>query len=150
MTSNFSWRRQSFALPVTPNRTCRTKHYDCPMGSFELRLNSETNLIFNNEFDESAIVYDANYHNEQGHSLTFNKHLAEVETLLERYSSKGDSLVEVGCGKGYFLTKLIASGYFNVSGFDTSLQKSVNEHNFKISSLKRVADLFGCCGEVTC
>ncbi len=49
--------------------------------------------------------YDTNYQNEQSHSNAFRKHFTKVIEIVNRHFS-GMSLLEIGCGKGYFLRLL--------------------------------------------
>ena len=66
------------------------------------------------------MVYDNNYQNEQAGSPLFQRHLEAVARVIDRSMGK-DELVEVGCGKGYFLEMLLAKG-FEVTGFDPTYE----------------------------
>ncbi len=48
----------------------------------------------------------------------FQEHLEQVATLIEETLGK-ECLVEVGCGKGFFLEMLLKRG-FNITGFDST------------------------------
>lgn len=61
--------------------------------------------------------YDAAYQIAQGHSPFFRSHLEQVATIVERNLGT-DGLVEVGCGKAYFL-ELLQSRGCSITGFDT-------------------------------
>ncbi len=82
----------------------------------------KTGLVYNAAFDPALIVYDAQYQNEQAHSSHFRSHLNTVaEIVLARLGY--ENLVEVGCGKGYFLEMLQERGAA-MSGFDPTYEGS--------------------------
>ena len=60
-------------------------------------------------FDPARLQYDGEYQNEQAHSGVFRQHLDAVAAFLEPHFC-GKTLVEVGCGKGFFLQMLRQRG----------------------------------------
>jgi SAM-dependent methyltransferase len=64
--------------------------------------------------------YDGNYQNEQGLSEYFRQHLDVVADIVTRYMGS-QRLVEVGCGKGFFLELLLDRGV-NITGFDATYE----------------------------
>jgi SAM-dependent methyltransferase len=66
------------------------------------------------------MTFDANYQNEQSHSPTFQSHLEQVLSIIDRHF-QGRKLVEIGCGKGYFMQLLRDRG-FEVSGVDPAYE----------------------------
>jgi hypothetical protein len=64
--------------------------------------------------------YDAAYQIDQGHSPFFRSRLEQVATIVERNLGT-DGLVEVGCGKAYFL-ELLQSRGCSITGFDTTYE----------------------------
>ncbi|MFV3406116.1 class I SAM-dependent methyltransferase [Pseudomonas sp. NY15463] len=109
-------------LPVLQNRTFATAQQARACGAADVLLVQDevSGLVFNQVFDPSKLVYDADYQNEQAHSPHFQRHLEAVEGILARHF-RGASLVEVGCGKGYFLQMLRERGYA-VKGVDPSYE----------------------------
>lgn len=109
-------------LPVLQNRTYATlaEALSSPTGDINLVQDSDTGLIFNNAFDEGKLEYDKDYQNEQALSGVFKSHLDTVTTIINRHFC-GLSLIEVGCGKGYFLDHLQAAGY-DVTGIDPAYE----------------------------
>lgn len=93
---------------------------DAPRGNIDIVQNTDTGLIYNRSFDPEVMVYDENYQNEQSLSAGFLKHLEEVASIIEKHMGK-EQLVEVGCGKGFFLEMLESKG-FDVYGFDNAYQ----------------------------
>jgi SAM-dependent methyltransferase len=64
--------------------------------------------------------YDADYQNEQAVSSVFRAHLDEVAAIIQAHF-KGQTLIEVGCGKGYFLEHLLTQG-FAITGLDPTYE----------------------------
>jgi hypothetical protein len=109
-------------LPVFQNKMFadREAALGCPKGDVRLVQDMETGLIFNAAFDESLLEYDADYQNEQACSCVFQRHLEDVRAIIERHFS-GKPLIEVGCGKGYFLEYLYQAGY-EITGIDPAYE----------------------------
>jgi hypothetical protein len=109
-------------LPIFQNRMYSTKAEAilCPMGDMKLVENLETGLVHNLAFRQELMQYDSNYQNEQAVSQTFIDHLRTVSEIIGRLMGQLN-LVEVGCGKGYFLEVLLSSG-FEITGFDPTYE----------------------------
>lgn len=109
-------------LPVFQNKMFadRAAALSCPRGEMRLVQDDQTGLIFNAAFDASLLKYDADYQNEQACSTVFQQHLADVTAIIQRQFA-GRSLLEVGCGKGYFLAHLRQAGY-PVTGIDPAYE----------------------------
>lgn len=103
----------------------------CPRDDIRLVQHSQTGLIYNAAFRPDLMVYDAAYQNEQAHSPSFKGHLDQVAAIVEkRLGTTG--LVEVGCGKAYFL-ELLQSRGCSVTGFDPTYEgdnPAVRRHYF--------------------
>lgn len=113
---------QSDQMPIFQNRMYDSKEeaISCPKGDVRIVENLETGLVYNAAFSPELMVYDGNYQNEQAASPFFQRHLEAVVSAIDRIMGK-DGLVEVGCGKGYFLEMLLAKG-FEVTGFDPTYE----------------------------
>lgn len=105
-------------IPVSQNRMFPTEESakSCTLGDMILVQDLETGLIFNQAFKPELIEYDSNYQNEQALSSCFKGHLNVVTDIIRRNCGKR-SLLEVGCGKGYFLDHLQTMG-FEIIGLD--------------------------------
>jgi SAM-dependent methyltransferase len=67
-------------------------------------------FVFNAAFDPARIHYDETYDNNQICSPVFSDYVdGLVAYLLDDQKLRGGTFVEVGCGKGYFLEKIIAA-----------------------------------------
>jgi SAM-dependent methyltransferase len=111
-------------LPVFQNRMFRSTEdaQNCAKGDVILVQDLETGLIFNQAFQPELMEYDADYQNETAVSAQFCKHLEHVTEVI-RSHFWGESLIEVGCGKGYFLENLKEIG-FQITGFDPAYEGS--------------------------
>lgn len=92
-------------------------------GELDLVACEDCGFVFNQAFDLSRLAYGADYDNTQSCSVYFDAYLdGLVKDLVERQGICNHTIVEVGCGKGQFLRKLVSypgssnHGY----GFDPS------------------------------
>jgi SAM-dependent methyltransferase len=109
-------------LPIFQNRMYDTEDeaVDCPRGDVRLVENETTGLVYNAAFRPELMVYDEHYQNEQAVSEPFRVHLnAVAELVLARMGR--DDIIEVGCGKGYFLELLARQGV-GITGFDPTYE----------------------------
>jgi hypothetical protein len=120
MTENELFRIEG--APVFQNRMYGGKEdaRRCPRGDVVLVQNERTGLVYNSAFDSGALVYDDAYQNEQAVSQSFVRHVDAVLELAG-HCFRGKSVVEIGCGKGYFLERLMAAGYA-ATGFDPAYE----------------------------
>ncbi len=121
-------------LPIFQNRMYDSAQEarECPRGDVRLVQNLATGLIYNADFRPELMTYDARYQNEQAVSPQFRRHLDGVVQIIERTMGCA-GLIEVGCGKGYFLEMLSECG-FDITGFDPTYEGSnprVKRHYFE-------------------
>ena len=114
----------------------------CPKGNIRLVEDLVTGLVYNVAFCPELMAYDSNYQNEQAVSPLFQKHLETVASAIECSMGK-ENLVEVGCGKGYFLEMLLAKGY-DVTGFDPTYEGTnprVRRQYFQLGAIDKAKGL---------
>lgn len=113
---------RAVGLPVLQNRTFTDAASAQASASGDLCLvqDERTGLVYNQAFDASLLSYDSDYQNEQALSPAFQRHLDAVERLVARHFA-GQRLIEVGCGKGYFLELLRQRGH-QVTGIDPAYE----------------------------
>ncbi|MCV6965305.1 methyltransferase domain-containing protein [Mycobacterium intermedium] len=92
----------------------------CPRGDIRLVQDHTSGLVYNAAFRPELMNYDAAYQNEQAHSPLFKSHLEHVANIIVRNFGT-DGLVEVGCGKAYFL-ELLQSRGCSIAGFDPTYE----------------------------
>jgi SAM-dependent methyltransferase len=109
-------------------------------------------FLFNASFNPKNTKYSSKYDNSQEHSPYFLGYLKKIaERLTKKYNLKNKSVVEVGCGKGYFLKLLYDYGVNDIRGFDPSyinfnplIDKLVVKEYFNIKNIKRKVDFIIC------
>lgn len=90
-----------------------------PTGTIALGFCPHCGFISNVAFDASLHEYSARYEETQGFSPTFNAfHRKLAHHLIERYDLRGKRIIEIGSGKGEFLTLLCEMGGNRGVGFD--------------------------------
>lgn len=93
-----------------------------PRGDIALAFCESCGFIFNAAFDASLLEYSERYDPTQAFSGTFNRwHLKLAENLVEQYGLQGKRIIEIGCGKGEFLTMLCELGANFGIGFDPAV-----------------------------
>lgn len=109
-------------LPLFQNLMFQTAEdaRNCETGDIHLVQDLETGLVFNQAFEPERLVYDENYQNEQANSESFRRHLDNVVEMIKRHLF-GKDLIEVGCGKGGFLSQLDSAG-FKITGMDPAYE----------------------------
>ena len=91
-------------------------------GDLTITICKACGFIFNPSFDISKLDYGDDYDNTQDTSPNFSSYLDELsKNLLIQKKIKKNIIVEIGCGKGAFLKKLVDNKYENIGiGFDPS------------------------------
>jgi hypothetical protein len=90
-----------------------------PAGKISLGFCNACGFITNTSFDESKMNYSPKCEETQGFSLTFQSfHRRLAKDLIERYGLRNRSVLEIGCGKGEFISMLCAMGENRGIGFD--------------------------------
>lgn len=103
-----------------------------PKGALNLAFCSCCGFIFNNAFDASLMEYSSRYEETQSFSETFRGfHRRLAQTLDERHRLNGKTVVEIGCGKGEFLTLLCEMTGARGIGFDPSYIDERNNSDIK-------------------
>lgn len=87
-------------------------------GELDLVVCDACGFVFNLAFDLSQLSYGAEYDNTQSCSAYFDTYLDSlVQDMVERKGVRDCAIVEVGCGKGHFLKKLVNYPGANITGF---------------------------------
>ncbi len=107
-------------LYPTPELACNT-----PWGQLAIVICPHCHFVYNAEFDLQLMNYGQAYDNNQTYSPAFMAHLDErIEYLLQKPEFQRGNLLEVGCGNGDFLIRLMQrTGPDMLAwGFDPSYQ----------------------------
>lgn len=87
-------------------------------GELDLVICEACGFVFNQAFDLSRLSYGEDYDNTQSCSAYFDAYLdGLVQDMVERQGVRNCTIVEVGCGKGHFLKKLVNYPGANNTGF---------------------------------
>jgi hypothetical protein len=109
-----------------PTNSCllvedRARALDFPTGDIVLAVCSECGFIFNSVWDSERTVYSDQYEETQGFSPTFTTfNHAIAEELINSYYIRGKTVLEIGCGKGEFLSLICKLGGNRGIGYDPS------------------------------
>ena len=110
-------------------------------GTLDMRACRACAFVFNAAFDPALVDYGPAYENSQDCSPAFNAHLdALVEHLVVTNGVQNGRVVEVGCGKGVFLRKIVAhpANHSDAVGFDPSYLGAE-----RIGRMRFVKDFYG-------
>lgn len=110
-------------------------------GSLDMRACGRCGFVFNAAFDPALVDYGPAYENSQDCSPAFNAHLdGLVDHLVNANGVRNGRVVEVGCGKGVFLKKLLAhpANHSEAVGFDPSYLG--DEHHGRVRFVKAFYD----------
>jgi hypothetical protein len=96
-------------------------------GDIVLAFCHSCGFICNAAFDPGLIKYTASYEETQGFSATFNAfHSDLARSLVDRHRLAGKTVMEIGCGKGEFITMLCELGAKQGIGFDPGYRPERN------------------------
>lgn len=97
-------------VPVQQNclNPTREAALNMPRGNLHMCICTVCGFVFNSAFDPSIMSYNADYNNAQESSELFRQYLLTLKDKLVRQAGlKQSNIVEIGCGKGFFLKLLV-------------------------------------------
>ncbi len=109
-------------------------------GELDLRVCADCGFVFNAAFDPTKLSYGMDYDNNQTYSPFFERYVnALAEYLLTEKQLQNSIIVEVGCGNGSFIRRLVnAPGANNRGiGFDPSYNGPEIEDNGRLRFFRR-------------
>jgi SAM-dependent methyltransferase len=90
-----------------------------PRKDIDLAFCNNCGFIFNSSFDTSLDYYTQGYEDQQGFSPTFVKFITGVtRKFIDRYDIKNKEVIEIGCGKGDFISLISELGNNKGVGID--------------------------------
>lgn len=111
-------------VPVHQNLLCESAETarNIPRGTLSMALCSNCGFVFNTEFDLSLLQYGEDYENTQTFSPAFTAYVdGLIGRIVDGHGIRDGTVVELGCGKGTFLTRLLERAPSNRGiGFDPS------------------------------
>ena len=94
---------------------------NCGRGDIKLTCCPNCGFIGNSAFDPSKLDYDADYENSLHFSPRFQQYANSLaRRLVNDFLLQTKNVIEIGCGKGDFLSMLVNSGAAHGTGFDRS------------------------------
>ncbi|MBK7433801.1 MAG: methyltransferase domain-containing protein [Chitinophagaceae bacterium] len=111
------------SVPLIQNKVYPTREEarNAPCMDVVLAQSLDNGFVFSAGFKESVIDYDMHYQNEQSHSAYFQHHLEQVIDIMQENRALEGKVVEIGCGKAYFMDMLLDRGV-DVIGFDPTYE----------------------------
>lgn len=128
-------------------------------GEIELAACRRCGHVFNTAFDPTLVAYAPGYENSQHSSSVFSGYAEGlVERLVSTYGFAGQSIVDIGCGRGDLLKMLVRRAGGRGFGFDPSYPNAaqasreqdldiVAEH-FGAEQARRIGPALICCRHV--
>jgi len=119
-------RRPFYEVQRVPTNSCllietRARALDFPTGDIMLAVCGECGFIYNATWDSELTIYSDQYEETQGFSATFNAFNRSIaEKLVSSYDIRGKTVLEIGCGKGEFLSVICEIGDNRGIGYDPS------------------------------
>ncbi len=94
-------------------------------GDIELTLCSDCGHVFNAAFDAAKLEYNPAYENSLHFSPHFSRYAEDLaHRLIDTYGIREKDVIDVGCGRGDFLSLLCKAGNNRGYGFDKSYAPS--------------------------
>ena len=111
------------SIPVMVNQLCRTESEARAVsrGDISLVRCEECGTVWNCSYHPEELSYDAKYDNSQDLGREYRAHFRRmVDFLSSNVELKGSKVLEIGCGKGLFLTSLAKEAGCLACGVDPS------------------------------
>lgn len=109
-------------------------------GDLELTACDDCGFVTNQAFDGRLLEYGAEYDNDQSCSTAFEHYVdGLIETILQD-GIRRKTVLEIGCGKGYFLTRLCARGDNRGIGVDATYVGPEEELGGRVRFVRQLYD----------
>ena len=114
---------QQRSVPLIQNKVYPSKEQakNAPCKDVVIAQSLDNGFVFSADFTDSIIDYDMHYQNEQSNSAFFRRHLEHVIEIMRHNKTLDGKVVEIGCGKAYFMDMLLERGV-DIIGFDPTYE----------------------------
>lgn len=114
-----------------------------PRRDLKLGFCPSCGFVCNTLFDPTVHEYSTSCEESQGCSPTFNAFSRRLaKRWVEQYGLRGKSILEIGCGKGEFLTQMIEYGMGNGIGIDPAFVPERLDRRYA-DQIEFIQDLYG-------
>jgi SAM-dependent methyltransferase len=108
-----------------------------PRKDITLSFCNNCGFIYNSTFDTTIDYYTKGYEDQQGFSPTFKKFITGITTrFIEKYDVRNKDVIEIGCGKGDFISLLCELGNNRGIGIDPAYVEGRIKTNPNIKFIK--------------
>ncbi len=120
----FAKTREFYTVENVPTQSnllvsSREEALNFPRGDVALSMCERCGFIFNTRFDPTLLESSERYEATQGFSPTFGKYAdALAARWVEQFDLRGKAVLEIGCGDGEFLERMVSAGAGRAVGFD--------------------------------
>lgn len=131
------------SIPVMVNQLCRTKQEArlVPRGSISLVRCNACGTVWNCDYHPEELSYDTQYDNSQDLGHEYQAHFSRMVDFLNTHVKlKGKKVLEIGCGKGRFLSTLAKETGCVAYGVDPSYLGAEESAEGLCTFMKKVYD----------
>lgn len=131
-------------MPVYCNRLWPTakEAIAAPQGDIRLGYCEQCGHVFNTAFDPTLMDYNEEYDNSLHYSPVFQRYAESLaQRLIKDYDLHDKDVIEIGCGKGDFLSMLCDYGNNRGLGFDPSYEPD-REPNTQSKNFRVIKDYY--------
>ncbi len=131
-----------FSIPAAPVHSLVTikdkeEALSIPTKPIDLAICNHCGFIFNSSFDTTLDYYTQGYEDQQGFSPTFVKFITGVtQRFIDKYDIKKKDVIEIGCGKGDFISLMCELGDNNGIGIDPAWVPGRTKENPRLRFIK--------------
>ena len=126
-------------MPVHQNYLYKIKKdaREANTGDLSICICEDCGFVFNKTFDINLLNYGSNYDNNQNESLFFREYIdKEIVFLASTLNLKDKNVIEIGCGSGSFLKKMVYETGCKGIGFDPSYTGELKLLDGKVNFIK--------------
>lgn len=131
-----------FTIKNAPTQSLLTiKSYEeaiaIPKKDIDLAFCHNCGFIFNSSFDTTINYYTQGYEDQQGFSPTFIKFISGITNrFIDNYDIKNKDIIEIGCGKGDFISLICELGNNRGIGIDPAYVEGRQAPNPNLKFIK--------------
>ncbi len=136
-----------FAVDGVPVHSCmmvktRQQALDFPRGDLRIQFCEECGFLQNSAFRDDLIDYNPDYEETQAFSPTFRAFQTDLcKSQVAKHNLQGKSALEIGCGKGEFVSELCELSGGSGIGIDPGYRPERNQSE-AASRIEFIVDLY--------